>query len=392
MKLYFFIEARISKVNGTYYLPDMFGEKVLNRYLEVFDSISVVCRVSEAEIINQGGLKPLSNNKINIVDLPLYEGPFDYIKKKKLIKSIISSCIETNSAYLCRVPGQIGSIAAEILKNNGIKYAVEVVGDPWESMSPQAYKHPFAPLLRIIARNNLRKVVKDASSALYVTEYVLQKRYPVSSDVFTTNASNVELTSDNILQYCPDISRYKDIGTYKFMAIGTLAQLYKAPDIVLQALSEAFKAGVKFHFTWYGDGKYRESMIQLAEELGLSEYVSFPGNVSHGEIMTALNNFDMLIHASRAEGLPRAVIEAMAHALPVIGTKVAGIPELLMPDAIVPVNDAHAVFEKIQMFCKDPNKMLQHAIHNLNKAKEFEKTILAERRRKFYHTILELYI
>lgn len=390
MKLYFFIEARIDKFNGTYYFPDMFGEKVLSRYLEVFDHLYVVCRVREVTELNRAGVGPLNNPSISVIDLPVYNGLVDYIKKKKLIKHIISQHIEPNAAYICRVPGQIGSIATDILNKRGIKYGVEVVGDPWDSLAPHACKHPLAPVLRVIAQFELQKIVKNSSAALYVTEYVLQNRYPTRSEVYTTNASNVELNKDNIRTNEPTLSQYSKKDTYSFMSIGSLAQMYKAPNIVLEALAKAAGDGIKFHFTWFGDGKYREPMIEMAKHLGLSEYVSFPGNVSHDEIMKALKDCDILLHVSIAEGLPRAVIEAMANAISVIGTNIGGIPELLLPDAIVKPKDAQAVYEKIQMFIDSPEKMLLHASHNLKKAAEFERSLLAKRRYEFYKVVAGL--
>lgn len=387
MKLYFFIEARIDKYNGTYYLPDMFGEKVLSRYLEVFDNISVVCRVREVTNLNQAGVSPLNNPSITIIELPIYNGLFDYIKKKRLIKKIISQHINPKSAYICRVPGQIGLIATDILIEKGIKYGVEVVGDPWDSLAPQACKHPLAPVLRVIARFELQKIVRNSTAALYVTEYVLQNRYQTRSGVYTTNASNVELSKDNIQTIEPTLNQFSKKDAYSFMSIGSLAQMYKAPDIVLKALSKVSEAGIKFHFTWFGDGKYRKSMIELAKQLGLEDLVSFPGNVSHDDIMRALKDCNILIHASIAEGLPRAVIEAMANAIPVIGTNVGGIPELLMSEAIIRPKDDQALFDKVKMFTDNPDKMLQHAVHNLKKANEFEKSLLAKRRFEFYKIV-----
>jgi len=390
MKLYFFIEARIDKLDGTYYLPDAFGENILNRYLEVFDSIYVVCRVREVNNLSRAGVSPLKNPSISVIELPIYNGLLDYIKKKKQIKRIISQHINPNSAYICRVPGQIGLIATDLLNDKRIKYGVEVVGDPWDSLAPQACKHPLAPVLRIIARYELQKIVKNSTASLYVTEYVLQKRYPTKKGIFTTNASNVELSIDNIQKEKPKLNRFQKRDKYSFMSIGSLAQMYKAPDVVLNALSKVSEAGIKFHFTWFGDGKYRNSMIDLTKQLGLTECVSFPGNVSHDEIMSALKDCDILIHASIAEGLPRAVIEAMANAVPVIGTNVGGIPELLLPDAIIRPKNVQALFDKVRMFTDNPENMLKHAIHNLKKASEFEKSLLAKRRFEFYKTVKSL--
>jgi len=392
MNLFFFIEARVPKVNGDYYLPDMFGMKIMARYLEVFEGVSIVCRVNPCGNLSKlRGYNKLCDSRVKIIDLPLYNSPLEYIKSKRLIKSIITNCSKVpNSAFLCRVPGQIGTIAASILKSNGIPYGVEVVGDPWEALSPQAFKHKLSPIIRIAGTINLKKTVCNAAIALYVTDYVLQKKYPVKEGVFTTNASNVELLKENILPSSPDSINMANKDSLNIMSIGTLAQLYKAPDIVLKALSLLKKRGVRFRFTWYGDGQYRQPMTELSKQLGISDYVDFVGNVSHDKIMEDLKCCDLLIHASRAEGLPRAVIEAMASAIPIVGTRVAGIPELLLPDAIVPVNNAKAVCETIERFISDDGWAITHAKHNLERARDFEKSLLAKRRKEFYTRLYNL--
>lgn len=390
MTLYFFIEARIPKIHGKYFFPDMFGEKILARYLEVFDSINVVCRVYESDSVAKG-YKELSDARVSIVELPTYNSPIEYLKSKRLIKSTIKElALAPNAAYLCRVPGQIGTIAASILRRKNKKYGVEVVGDPWESLAPQAFKSKLAPIMRVVGTYNLKKTVKGAGAALYVTEYVLQNKYPVKRDVYTTNASNVELLPEYISLDIPLSSCISSKQTLNLMSIGTLAQLYKAPDVVLKALAKFKNTGRHFKFTWFGDGQYKEEMLKMSQDLGIADSVTFVGNVPHTTIIEALRSCDLLIHASRAEGLPRAVIEAMASGIPVIGSKVAGIPELLLPEAIIPINNVDALCDKIVEFTSSDTLALDNAIHNLNKSREYEKSILARRRNDFYKHVKSL--
>lgn len=391
MNLYYFIEARICKVRGIYYLPDTFGEKIWSRYLEVFDSISVVSRVEEWDKPKSGGLKPLNDQRIKIIDLPAYNGPFDYILKRGQINSILEDLIAPDNAYLLRVPGQIGSLAADILRRNNIPYGIEVVGDPWEAMAPQAFQHPFARILRVIAARNLKQVAQHSSTALYVTENILQQLYPPKKGITSSAVSDVDLNSEDSLATHHTIKRFSNITEFQIMSIGSLAQIYKSPDIVLKALAKYAEAGYKFKFTWFGDGKYREQMIQLADSLGIGNIVSFPGNVSHDEIFSQLKQCDIMIHASKTEGLPRAIIEAMAQGVPVIATNVGGIPELLLPEALVKVNDSDAVFEKLVMFSTNPQIMLDQSKHNLDKSRKFSNSILKEKRLQFFNILKQLY-
>jgi glycosyltransferase involved in cell wall biosynthesis len=87
--------------------------------------------------------------------------------------------------------------------------------------------------------------------------------------------------------------------------------------------------------------------------------------------------------ASRTEGLPRALLEAMARGLACVGTTVGGIPELLKPDALVPPEDAPKLADKIQQFLSDPALMTEMASENLVKAQEYHMAKLERRLHRF---------
>ncbi|RLF03245.1 MAG: hypothetical protein DRJ64_08525 [Thermoprotei archaeon] len=91
-----------------------------------------------------------------------------------------------------------------------------------------------------------------------------------------------------------------------------------------------------------------------------------------------------------AEGLPRAMIEAMARGLACIGSRVGGIPELLPPEGIVPAKDARALAQRIAELISDPCKLIQMAKSNYETAKEYETSVLHQRRLEFYKYVRRL--
>lgn len=84
-----------------------------------------------------------------------------------------------------------------------------------------------------------------------------------------------------------------------------------------------------------GDGPLREEILKACKDLGLSDDVVFPGWISRDQAVTLLDEADYFVHHSITaangdqEGLPNAIIEAMAMELPVISTFHSGIPELV---------------------------------------------------------------
>ena len=91
---------------------------------------------------------------------------------------------------------------------------------------------------------------------------------------------------------------------------------------------------------------------------------------------------------SRTEGLPRALIEAMACGLPCIGSRVGGIPELLEPVALVAPGNSKELAEKIYEFVTDTTLLNSQAVRNWNEAKNYHDKILSQRRMAFYQHVI----
>ena len=389
MNLYFFTESRFDSVNGEIWTSQGFSMALWQRYLGKFNHVYVAARLQNVSEHSSDNLFKLEDKRVSVIGLPYYIGLVPYLKAKGSIKKIINSFIHPGDAYICRVPGNIGTIAAECLKKKGIPYGLEVVGDPWESLSPQAFESPFARILQVVAKRQLQKITHNASAALYVTNHILQGKYPVKEGVFTTGASNVILRDD-----CYSAEPHKVVDREKnvqvrMLAVGTLAQLYKALDVILKALAIVKSKGYNPFLTWFGDGRYRQPMIKMAEELGLKDNVNFVGAVKQDVIRKEFEQTDLFVHASRAEGLPRAVIEAMAYGLPCIGSSVAGIPELLSPEAIVKPNDVDRLAEKMLRFVENKQFAQSEANKNWDESKKYHNDILTERRLSFYDELIK---
>lgn len=78
-----------------------------------------------------------------------------------------------------------------------------------------------------------------------------------------------------------------------------------------------------------GDGPERSALESLAKELGVSSAVTFAGRLPEEETLAEIARSDLLVLPSFMEGLPIVLMEAMAVGVPVIASRVAGIPELV---------------------------------------------------------------
>ena len=109
-----------------------------------------------------------------------------------------------------------------------------------------------------------------------------------------------------------------------------------------------------------GNGPCQSQLHDQVSHLGIADRVLMLGE--RGDIPLLLSCFDGLVLASRSEGQPLSVIEAMACKLPVIGTSVGGIPTLVRAQKtglLVPPEDAAALAIAIDDFVRRPEHFRQ---------------------------------
>mgnify|MGYP000265351428 CR=1 FL=1 len=120
-----------------------------------------------------------------------------------------------------------------------------------------------------------------------------------------------------------------------FIAVGRFVDK-KAPETVVCAFSEVTRSIPDTTLTMIGDGALRESCIRLADNLGLSNQVSFPGALEHMEVAQEMRKARCFVQHSVTpktgdkEGTPNSVLEASASGLPVVATRHAGIVEAVI--------------------------------------------------------------
>ncbi|MBB6612715.1 glycosyltransferase family 4 protein [Pontibacter sp. Tf4] len=388
MELVYITEARFIKdKSGSLFTADgTHTYKYFQRYLDVFEKVYVVGRVTSAEDCLVIKEELVEGANVQVLPLTGYLGIGGFVKNYFSIKHQLEHYITPGNVYILKVPGILGKLASNICREKKIRYGVEVVGDPYDVFAPGAVNHPLRSFLRLYFTKELKTIVKNAYSALFVTKEQLQRRYPCDASAFNTYASNVILDSATFASSPKTKSNEKSI---EIISVGSLEQMYKAPDIVLKAIKMLLDDGILCKLTWLGDGRYKSEVEQIARNLNISSYVRFPGKVLSGDgVQKYLDESDMFVLASRTEGLPRALVEAMAKGLPCIGTNVGGIPELLDEEMIVPKDNAEALYKKIKYLLEHPEVMMRLAARNLEEAKLYSTEILTQRRLKFYESLL----
>jgi len=359
------------------------------RYREVFDSVRVVARVGDVTAAKPTWLRA-DGPGVSFAAIPTYVRPQQYLFRRGEVRRDVQDAFVPGDAVILRVGSVLADALLPKLNKLRIPYAVEVVSDPWDVFSPGSVRHPLRPFFRRWFAHRLRVQCRGAAAAAYVTESALQHRYPPGPGVTATGCSDVELPREAFVDFSR--SQRKPGQPATIITVGTLEQLYKAPDILIDAVALAVKEGLDLRLVFVGDGRYRPWLKERAEKLGLGDRVRFVGWLPVGaSVRRELDQADLFILPSRQEGLPRAMIEAMARGLPCIGSTVGGIPELLPREDLVDPNDARALADLIREVVTHPARMEGMSSVNVRKAKEYREEILSGRRRAFYRQVRELF-
>lgn len=386
MKATVTIEQRYARTpDGCYWTADQNAYPLFTRYLDVFDSVTVVARVQDMSSVPETYLRADGPN-VTFHPLPYYHGFVQYLPQFARVNQAVREGIPGGGAVIMNVASLIAGIAAPTLQKMTYPYGVEVVSDPANTFAPGTMKHPLRPFLRYWFAKTMTDQCAKAAGASYVTKRYLQERYPCPA--FSVGVSDVVIDDSALVAepHTPPIS-----GPIRIVFVGSLHQLYKAPDILIEALRQCVQNGLDLHLTMIGDGKYRAQIEEQVQQAGLTERVRFAGNLPGASAVRAeLDQADLFILPSRSEGLPRAVVEAMARGLPCISTTVGGIPELLEARDLVPPEDAAALARKITEFVTNPERMKQAAQRNLAEARDYHLETLKQRRQTFYRHIADV--
>ncbi|MBA2480869.1 MAG: glycosyltransferase family 4 protein, partial [Planctomycetes bacterium] len=182
-------------------------------------------------------------------------------------------------------------------------------------------------------------------------------------------------------------TRVPDGGRESVLLVGSLEQMYKGCDILIRAAA-SIRKDRDFSISVAGDGRCRSRLEQLTAELGMVDRVRFLGHVTdRGELRALLDRTTLFVMPSRTEGLPRALIEAMARGCPCIGSSVGGIVELLPAEDLVPPGDVPALARRLQAALSDADWQRRSSARNRARAEEFRDDQLKPRRESFYRAV-----
>ena len=358
-----------------------YGPNIWERYLKVFDTVTVCTRCLHVSKNQVKGIDKVTGKNVFFDDrIGMFLGPDAFFSRR--IKTILRENILKHDGVIIRLDSFMGLMAVKECRRQNKPFVIECVGCAWDSF----WNHGFAgKILAPFLYVQMKHAIMNAPFVIYVTKNFLQQRYPTRG--FNVNISNVALPAieDDIL--AERLKRIDtNVGSKKhLMTLANVGIRYKGFQFVIQALGIIKKQTGKCDYIYHIVGEGNQNYLRKqADKAGVSENIIFHGPVKHEQVFNLLKNeVDIYIQPSLQEGLPRAMIEAMSCALPCIGSNVAGIPELVQSEYIY--NRKGNMPNQIVSILKylDKEHMRDAAQFNFNNSKSYASDIPSQRRTDF---------
>ena len=220
-------------------------------------------------------------------------------------------------------PSTIAALAHQI---NGIKFSFTVHG-------PEEFDRPV--------NLGLEHKIHSASFTAAVSSFGRSQLMRWASPEDWTKIHVIHCGIDSWYladEHCPPATERR------FLCVARLSE-QKGHFLLLEAAKILRSEGLEFKLILAGDGPLRDRLEQEVERLALCEVVTFLGTISQQDVRKEMLLAKALVLPSFAEGLPVVLMESMALRRAVISTYIAGIPELVHPDAgwLIPAGDSYSL-------------------------------------------------
>lgn len=375
--------------DGKYWSDTIYSYSFFQRYMSVFEKLIIVSRCRDASYDEVKNFLRSDGPNIEIREIPAMQGMAAYIKNIVAFSKSAKAACSGVDCGLIRLPSVPAAMVLHYFKKLKKPYALEIVADPYDAYATNK-------IARLFFTWHMKRECLYADGVSYVTKEYLQKKYPshnrkyLKTDYgyFESYYSTIRL-SDGYFSLPRDYSKKKHFEIIH--TANNMNNALKGHEILIKSAKKVLDKGYDIDVKFIGDGSLRKDLEKLSEQLGINDKVHFIGKLANPEeIRNHLLKADLFVFPTKAEGLPRSIIEAMAVGLPCISTPVAGIPELLEKDDMLDPENIDLFARRIEDFITNVDLMNEKSKRNIKIAKNYRESVLKKRRDEFYQKLKNL--
>lgn len=381
-KLLISCDDYIFRHNGKYYFKNKEWYDFYQRYLRIFEELRIANRVVDENPIKAERVE-VTDPRIEINPIPIFHGPKQYLTKYFQVGKALKNAVDGCDAAVLRIPSTVAQRLSKSVIKSGIPYATEVVFDAHDGASTVSSK--IEKILWYRIDRTMRNICCHADGVSCVTEKYLQRRYfSKKPNHFESHYSSLAI--DRSFFTSPKL--YPEGKILNIAHVNNQIGLYdrKGTPQIIEALGILKKKGIVVNVRFAGDDwdNNTEKILDYAKKFGVGNQVSCTGYLTRPQLSEYLDSSDLFVLPTKAEGLPRVIIEAIAKGLPTITTPASGNPELIPVEYLVDYYDVETLAAKLEVLVTDKAAYEKASKENFEHSLQYEGSILQGRRDEFY--------
>ncbi|MDA1060373.1 MAG: glycosyltransferase [bacterium] len=289
---------------------------------------------------------------------------------------------------------EIDLLHAQIWNPASCRYAYGIKSIPVITTEHDPFKLSF--IKNALKKKSLKNVKKIITISNH-NKKLLKKLYP-------NHSSKIEMIHNGLdtLWWQSQLLRFtendrKHIKEEIFHAkentliVTCIAELHerKGQKYLIEAIPEVTEEFPNVKFVFIGKGPNEENLKKLVKKLKLEKHVTFTGQQK--EIPKLLKSSDIFCLPSRREAFGLVNLEAMLTPLPVIATKVGGIPEIINENTgiLVQPEDSKSLSQALNILIENPKIREKMALNGQKQALTFDAQNMAKKYEKIYEDVLK---
>ncbi len=370
-------DTRFIERDGGYWTSGNLRRPLVEALARTFGSVKVAMRVREATPVEWENVPHADIIRVpgvEFVHLPTWNGPSGWFGSRAAVGRILRRHIPTVDVCVARLPCPPAGLSVALAGRLKVPVIAHVLGDPlfsWIDRVPTAVGRHF--VTSVIA-SSFSRALSSCDSVLSTSRGVLMPYMPDVSGV--GRLADTSLTDPDYIK-----PRQRTRPHVLFFCASRIVPL-KNFDLLLHALRIVVKHCPQVQCTIAGDGPDLARLRLLTSDLGLESHVTFLGFVRDRlRLRQHYEDADVAFLLSRSEGLPLAVLEAMAAGLPLLVSEIPQNREVAdeMGAIFVGCDDRDACAAAIRSLITDPDRRRKMAQHNFELAGAFHVDVQVRR-------------
>jgi len=286
----------------------------MNLWLNYVDEVEIVAPTTDTPISDID--IAYQHNKIKFTPIPslafinFSHGLKSLLAIPFILYKLFQVCKRADHIHL-RCPGNIGLLGCMVQVFFPKKLKTAKYAGNWD---PNA-KQPLSYKLQ-------KKILSNTTWTKNMTALVYGEWYNQAKNIksfFTATFKNVDREAICLRDYSADLH---------FIFVGSLVE-GKRPLLAIQIVEALINRGMPSYLALYGDGVLKKQLQQYIDQNNLGNYIVLHGNQTSETIKAALKQSHFSILASKSEGWPKALAEAMFYGVIPIATSISCVPNML---------------------------------------------------------------